>query len=137
MFGRVLSAMLARVVLTFITKTMTDSQRNKCHAFIYSAAVSAAAVGAGLAQLPGSDNVVLVPIEVGMVMALGKVFDIHITESGAKVAVAGRVGTTLGRTISQFLIGWIPGPGNVWNASTACGVVEGLGWTGANDFAGR
>ena len=116
---------------------MTDSQRNKCHAIIHSAAASAAAVGAGLAQLPGSDNVALVPIEVGMVMALGKVFDIHLTESGAKAAVAGGVSTTLGRTISQFLIGWLPGPGNAWNAGTAAAVVEGLGWTVANDFASR
>ena len=116
---------------------MTDSQKNKCNAIIHSAAASAAAVGAGLAQLPGSDNVALIPIEVGMVMALGKGFDINLTESGAKAAVAGGVGTTVGRTISQFLIGWIPGWGNAVNASTAAAVVEGLGWTMANDFASR
>ena len=35
---------------------MTDSEKTKCHAIIHSAATAAGAVGAGLAQLPMSDN---------------------------------------------------------------------------------
>ncbi|MBQ9492420.1 MAG: hypothetical protein IJR54_01630 [Oscillibacter sp.] len=42
--------------------------------------------------------------------------------------------TLVGRGVSQFLLGWIPGVGNVLNAATAAGVTEALGWAIAADF---
>ncbi len=33
-----------------------------------------------------------------------------------------------GRTISQLLVGWIPGWGNAINATTAFSVTEAIGW---------
>ena len=43
---------------------MTSEQKNKCSAIIHTAsASSAAAVGAGLAQVPGSDNALLIPVQ--------------------------------------------------------------------------
>ena len=53
---------------------MTDEQKAKCHVAIHTASADAAAVGGGLAQIPGSDNVVLTPIQLTMTIALGKVF---------------------------------------------------------------
>ena len=41
------------------TAAMTADQRSKCRAIIHTASASAAAIGAGLAQLPGSDNAVI------------------------------------------------------------------------------
>jgi uncharacterized protein (DUF697 family) len=116
---------------------MNDSQQNKCHAIIHSAATICASVGAGMAQIPGSDSLVIVPIQVGMIFSLGAVFGIELDESAAKASLATATATMVGRGISQALVGWIPGWGNALNASTAFAVTESVGWTIANDFAER
>ena len=114
---------------------MTDNQALQCHGIIHAAATSAAAVSGFSAQIPCADNLVLSGIEVGMVVALGGVFGRHITRSMAESLVAAQVGTLGGRCLSQLLVGWIPGIGNVTNAVTAAGVVESLGWLFADRFA--
>lgn len=114
---------------------MTSSQHGKCHAIIHSASVSAGAVGAGLAQIPCSDNAVITPIQLTMTIALGKVFGIELTESSAKAAVASAAATMVGRTISQVLLGWIPVAGNIVNACTAMSITETIGWIVATEFA--
>lgn len=116
---------------------MTEEQRKKCHGIIHTASVAAGGVGAGLAQIPGSDNAIITPIQLTMTVSLGKVFGIELTESAAKAAVASVAASTVGRTVSQFLIGWIPGVGNVINASTAASLTEAMGWMLANEFAER
>lgn len=113
---------------------MTSEQKKKCHAIIHAASVSAAGVGAGLAQIPFSDNAVIVPIQVAMVVSLGKVFGMSITESAAMSALTTAAASTAGRGLSQILVGWIPGVGNAINASTAAAITEAAGWVIANEF---
>ena len=114
---------------------MTSAQYGKCHAIIHPASASAGAIGAGLAQAPCSDNLLIVPIQVAMTIALGKVFGIELTESAAKASLATVASTTVGRGISQVLLGWIPIAGNIINASTAATITETIGWLLAEDFA--
>lgn len=114
---------------------MTDDERKKCHAIIHSASAAAGGVGAGLAQIPASDNAVITPIQLSMTIALGKVFDIELTESAAAAAVGSVAASTVGRTVTQFLVGWIPGIGNAVNAATAAGLTETLGWLLAEQFS--
>ena len=116
---------------------MTDTQKAKCHAIIHSASASAAAVGAGLAQIPCSDNAVITPIQLTMTISLGRVFGLELTESAARAAVASVAAATVGRTVSQILIGWIPIAGNLVNAGTAATVTEALGWLLAEEFASQ
>ena len=113
---------------------MTDAQRARCHTIIHTASVAAAGVGAGLAQVPGSDNSLLTPIQLTMTISLGKVFDIELTETTAKAALGSVAASTIGRAVSQVLIGWIPGLGNAVNATTAAGLTESMGWALAKDF---
>lgn len=113
---------------------MTENQREKCNAIIHTASVAAGGVGAGLAQVPGTDNAVIVPIQLTMVISLGAVFGVTLSESAAKAAIASASASTIGRTLSQVLIGWIPGLGNAINATTAAGITEALGWTIAKEF---
>lgn len=113
---------------------MTEKQRKECHAIIHTASAAAAGVGAGLAQIPGSDNALLTPIQLTMTISLGKVFDIQLTETTAKAALGSVAASTIGRTVSQVLVGWIPGFGNAINATTAAGLTESMGWMLANDF---
>ena len=114
---------------------MTSAQRAQCCAIIHGASLTAGAVGAGLAQFPGSDNAVITPIQITMTIALGRVFGIELTESGSKGIVLSGIGACVGRTASQLLVGWIPGVGNAVNAATAAAITEALGWRIAEDFA--
>ena len=116
---------------------MNDSQTKKCHGIIHSAATLAAGVGFGLAQIPESDNVIIVPIQIGMIISLGTVFGISMDESSAKAALATATATLVGRGISQALVGWIPVFGNMFNATTAFGVTETIGWSMAEDFSAK
>ena len=116
---------------------MTADQRSKCHAIIHTASASAAAAGAGLAQLPGSDNAVITPIQLAMTVSLGAVFGIQLTQSAAAAALASFAASTVGRAASQLLLGWIPGFGNAINASTAAALTESVGWLLAKEFASQ
>lgn len=119
------------------TAAMTADQRSKCHAIIHTASASAAAAGAGLAQLPGSDNAVITPIQLAMTVSLGAVFGIQLTQSAAAAALASFAASTVGRAASQLLLGWIPGLGNAINAATAATLTESVGWLLAEEFAGQ
>ena len=113
---------------------MTNKEKNACHAIIHTHAAGASAVAAGVAQLPGLDNGPVVAIEVAMTIELGAVFGITLSKNAATAALSGVVGTAVGRTISQALVGWIPGLGNAINGATAASVVEAIGWGVAKKF---
>ncbi len=85
-------------------------------------------------QVLGSNNLVITPIQLTMTISLGKVFDIILGESAAKAALAFDVAAKVGRTASQLFIDWIPGIGNIVNATTAAGLTETVGWIFAGDF---
>ena len=113
---------------------MTGSQKIKCNAIIHSASTATAVVGGGLAQIPTSDNAVITPIQLSMTIALGKVFNVSITQSSAMATIASVSAATIGRAASQVLVGWIPGAGNVINAITAATLTESIGWLIADQF---
>jgi uncharacterized protein (DUF697 family) len=113
---------------------MTEEEKIKCHGIIHTATLATAGIGGGLAQIPTSDNLAIVPIQVAMIIALGAVFNITLDESTAKATLATTTATITGRSISQVLIGWMPGIGNILNAITAASLTESIGWAIANDF---
>ena len=114
---------------------MDSYHKSKCHKIIHTAAATASATAAGLAQIPGSDAIPITAIQVGMIISLGAVFGKEISKSVAKSILGGATAAIGGRTVSQFLVGWIPGLGNAINAATAASITEALGWYVANDFA--
>ena len=116
---------------------MTEDKRTECMVIIHGCSTAAGAAGAGLAQIPCSDSAVIVPIQIGMAIALGAVFGVELSESGAKALVESAAATAAGRSISQMLVGWIPGLGNALNAATAAALTETIGWQMANSFADR
>ena len=113
---------------------MTHDETVKCNAIIHSASGASAAVGAGLAQLPCSDNAIITPIQLTMAISLAKVFGLTINDGAAKAAVASAAAAVVGRTASQVFCGWFPVIGNIINAATAAGVTEAIGWALANEF---
>lgn len=110
-------------------------KKKKCNAIIHGATVATAGVGAGIAQIPLADNAVITPIQIAMIVALGKVFDVELSKSAATAILSGMSASFVGRGVSQALIGWIPGIGNAINAATAAGVTEAVGWIVAENFS--
>lgn len=116
---------------------MNNTQQSTCHAIIHTASAAAAALGAGLAQIPCSDNTVITPIQLVMTISLGRAFGIELTDSAARATLASVTAATVGRTASQLLFGWIPVAGNIINAGTAASITEAIGWLLAEDFANQ
>lgn len=116
---------------------MIPSQQKKCRWTIHGAAFVGALVAGGLAQIPASDNAILVPMEILMVLRLGAIFGIRIRDSYRTSLVIGTAATMIGRGVSEVLVGWVPLFGNALDAFTAVGVIEVLGWMVARDFANR
>lgn len=61
---------------------------NTLHAIIHGASIAAGAAGAGLAQIPGSDNLVITPIQLSMITALGLLHGDEVTKQGAVAILA-------------------------------------------------
>ena len=113
---------------------MSKELLHKCHAVIHAAAGLAGGVAAGLAQNPCSDAALITTIQTAMIVGLGEIFSLDITETVAKGIIHGAAGAFIGRGIVQVIAGWIPGIGNILNTVTAAGLTEALGWKAANDF---
>lgn len=116
---------------------MTYMQKIKCHSIIHTASLFCGSIGAGLSQLPCADSVAIIPIQITMIISLGSVFGIRLNQSTAEATLATATATMTGRGVSQVLIGWAPGIGNLINASTAFGITETIGFSVANDFDNR
>lgn len=106
----------------------------KCNGIIHGASVAAGTAGAAGAQLPVADNAVITPIQIGMIIALAKVFDRNLTKEAAFGVLKGAGAAFIGRGVSQVLVGWVPGLGNVINTATAAGLTEAVGWMSAGQF---
>ena len=113
---------------------MDYAERRKSRRIIHGAAIAGALAALIMAQLPASDNLILVPIEVTMVIRLGGVFRVSLRESISRSLIVGSVATLIGRGISEFLVGWVPIAGNIINALTAAAVIEFLGHAVVKDF---
>jgi len=114
---------------------MNSVEKFRCHLVIHSHAVTGGGVAFISAQIPTIDVPALVAIEVHMIIKLGSIFKIDLTESVAKSIIASSVATHVGRGVTQWAFGWIPGYGNVINTTTAATIIEGIGWAIANDFS--
>jgi uncharacterized protein (DUF697 family) len=67
---------------------MTEEQQIKCHAIIHSTSMATSAIGAGLAQIPGSDNAAIIPLQIAMIIGLGAVFEIKLSKATASATLA-------------------------------------------------
>lgn len=105
------------------------SVKKKVRGIIHAASGAAAAVGAGLAQIPGSDAPVLAGIQTTMIVAIADQHGVGISRAAAADLLLTFVATAAGRGISQVLVGWIPGFGNAVNAGTAAALTEAVGWS--------
>ncbi len=116
-------------------QNMTPVEQKKIGKIIHFSSLASGSIGAGLAQIPGGDSALIVPIQINMIRKIAKEFNLTLTESSAEIVLGTALSTMAGRTASQFLVGWLPVAGNVINAGTATVVTELLGWIIANEFS--
>lgn len=116
---------------------MTNKQHEDCQVIIHTAAAASAIAGA--LPTPGADSVAIVTAQTTMIIALGKVFDVRMTESAAKAMALTMITKHTGKLMAGGLIKLIPGAGTLFggfvNASVAASITEALGWDVAEDFS--
>ena len=118
-----------------MSKKIKQSAPVGIHAIIHSASVASAGVGAGLAQVPGSDAPVLTGIQSAMILGIAQKYKVSLPETAAADLVFTFGASMAGRGLSQFLVGWMPGIGNALNASTAAALTEAIGWAAVEYFS--
>ncbi|WP_303816699.1 hypothetical protein [Selenomonas ruminantium] len=112
---------------------MTQWEHEQSEKIIHSTSVAAAGVGA--IPFPGADAAPLAAIQCGQIIALGKVFDIRITDTIAASMVFNSMAQMGGKVIAGGLLKLIPGVGSVVNAGVAFSITEAIGWEAAEQFA--
>jgi len=110
------------------------TKNQKVHGIIHMASVACAGIGGGMAQVPGSDSVAIVPIQTGMIIAIADQHGFTITKLAAADLLLTFAATMGGRFLSQVLVGWVPAFGNAINASTAAALTEAIGWAADSYF---
>lgn len=115
---------------------MPKELEKKCHIAIHSATAASAAAGA--ISIPMSDAIPITAAQIGMVIALGKAFDITLSETAAKSIMGVGFAQQTGRAVASGVLKMIPGVGTIVGgivgASTAAALTEALGWIIADDF---
>jgi len=104
------------------------TRRQECERIIHAASTAAAVVG-GATVLPGADAVFIMPVQVGMVVALARAYEIPVTQSMARSVIYASFGQIIGRGSSRLLAGLVPGIGNLIRGGVAFGLTEAIGWS--------
>ena len=115
---------------------MSKELEKRCHIIIHSATTMAAAAGA--IPIPMSDAVPITATQIGMIISLGKVFGITVTQATASSIAGVMLTQKAGRAIVTNTLKAIPLAGTVIGggvgAVTAAVLTEALGWIVADEF---
>ena len=103
---------------------MPKELEKKCHIAIHTATTAAAAAGA--IPIPMSDAIPITAAQIAMIISLGKIFDVVLSQSAAKSIASVTITQQAGRAL--------PVAGSVIGATTAAMITEALGWIVADDF---
>ena len=118
-----------------LKEIMTEVEISKCSKIIHGSTLAISGIAGGLAQIPGSDSAAIAPIQIGMIMALANIFGVNITKSSAGAILANQIAEQAGRMGVKIVLRFIPGVGNVANATVSAAITETMGWSIAKDFA--
>jgi uncharacterized protein (DUF697 family) len=115
---------------------MPKEIHNKCAATIHITSITAGAAG-GI-PIPMSDTVPITAAQIAMIVKLGKVFDLTISNAIAKSIINITLTQQLGRAVATNILKCIPVGGQIAGAVTGASVAatftETLGWIVADDF---
>lgn len=117
-----------------IKELISKKDYNSCQVIIHGAAVACGSIGA-VPKIPLSDSIFITPIQIGMLISLGGVFNMKLTKSAASSILGSCASAIAGRNLSQLTVGLIPGIGNAVNATTAASLTEAIGWMFVRNYA--
>ena len=115
---------------------MPKELKRKCSIIIYSA--TGASTVAGLIPIPMSDAIPITAAQIGMIIKIGDLFDISLSEAAAKSIAGVALTQQAGRSVASGFLKMIPGVGTLIggmiSGATAAVLTEFLGWVVADDF---
>lgn len=94
---------------------MPKELKRKCNIIIHSA--TGASAVAGLIPIPMSDAIPITAAQIGMIIKIGDLFDISLSEAAAKSIAGVALTQQAGRSVASGLLKMIPGSWHVnrWN----------------------
>ena len=95
---------------------------------IHRHAALTAAIGAGLAPVPGSDGPAIAAVQMNMIAALADRVGASKTRAQCAELLLTMSATVTGRQVSALVLGRVPGFGSAVNAATAAALTEAIGW---------
>jgi uncharacterized protein (DUF697 family) len=112
--------------------TLTYDEKVKCNAIIHTASVATGAMG--IIPIGPADTLMITPTQIRMIISLGVVFNIRVTESVAKSILSGLALSIVGRFVASTLLNFIPIVGWIIKGGTAAGLTEAIGWAAVAHF---
>jgi uncharacterized protein (DUF697 family) len=86
--------------------SLTKDEKIKCNAIIHSA--SAATGAMGIIPIGPADTMMITPAQIAMIISLGAVFNIRVSENFAKSILGGLVLSIAGRAGAAIILSFIP-----------------------------
>ena len=121
-----------RIAFAAAQKVSAAEKRAAARKIVLAAAASAGAVGG--TPIPFSDAILISPIQLGMLAAITRVYELRMSDAPLKMMVSGVLtaggGVLVGRTIVTGLLKLIPGAniaGSIISAATAAALTTGAG----------
>ena len=110
------------------TRDTVDDREARCTVIIHGAA-AAASGAAAISLIPGSDAMAIMPIQIAMIAALAKEFDVDVSGAAIRSTMYASLGRIVGQGGAGLLLRWTPIAGQIVRAGVAASVTEALGWT--------
>jgi len=111
---------------------LTKDEKIKCNSIIHAA--SAATGAMGVVPIGPADTLMITPTQIAMIISLGAVFNIKVSENLAKSILGGLALSVAGRAVAATLLSFIPVVGWAIKGLTAAGLTEAIGWTAVAHF---
>jgi len=105
-----------------------DERGEQASKAIHFAGALAGAVGL-LSPIPGSDAVLIAPIQAALVIKLSSVYGVKPSAAALKSAGYAALGQVIGKGSARVLTSLLPGVGSIVRAGVAVSVTEAIGWT--------
>ena len=111
---------------------LTKDEKLKCNAIIHSASVATGAMG--IIPIGPADTLMITPAQITMIVSLGAIFNIRVSENLAKSILGGLALSIAGRAVAATILSFIPVVGWAIKGGTAAALTEAIGWTAVAHF---
>ncbi len=81
-----------------------------------------------------ADTLMITPTQIGMIISIGSVFNIRVSENLAKSILGGLALSVAGRAVASTFLSFIPVVGWAIKGGTAAALTEAIGWTAVAHF---